>query len=302
MTVSFRQFQSADATELAELRAWNAPANDFDPLSTMESLPDAAALIALAENSSWFRVVWVDDAISGYVFVRRWHETDGPQVNLCDWYAPADLEEQTLHSAEAAAIDGADRSGDAVIGTNASSAQPRRVELLHANGYDHTFTQIEMTLPLDSARLVDRSLPDSVVFRDVTVDDASALIDLTVAVWAGRAFFTMPTVSQFDGWLRRSDLTLFNVAVVDGTIVGFVASNVGLMRAEIEDLQVHPHHQRRGIATALLSRNLAELHRRDVDVVRLNTEAHDPAGARSLYESIGFTVHREYLRFRKPLP
>jgi len=35
--------------------------------------------------------------------------------------------------------------------------------------------------------------------------------------------------------------------------------------------------------------------------VRLHTEGHDPAGARSLYERLGFVTVREHHRFRRPL-
>jgi ribosomal protein S18 acetylase RimI-like enzyme len=71
---------------------------------------------------------------------------------------------------------------------------------------------------------------------------------------------------------------------------------------EIEDVQVDPEFQRRGLATALLARTLAMAAERRAGPVRLHTEGHDPAGARSLYERLGFQVVREHRRYRRPLP
>lgn len=58
-------------------------------------------------------------------------------------------------------------------------------------------------------------------------------------------------------------------------------------------LAVHPDHQRRGVATALLHE--AELRARDHEVVRLEAWTRDDPAARSWYESRGFEVVHGYL-------
>jgi len=305
-----RPYQSQDGVALARLRLESAEADQYDPISTMESLPDEKAIADSSENSELFRVIEIEGQIAGYASVRWWDESAGPRVFLCDWYlAPAfldpEIDQEVLSQIEAAAraIEQSDEARDrSVIGTNASSVQPSRISLFENNGYNHVFSQIEMelrNLDVDAC-----PLPSELTLRTVTPDDVQALIDLNERAWAGRPFFAMPTVEGFRDWLENSDLDLFQVATIDDRIVAFVASTISDSPesvAEIEVLQVDPDFQRRGIASALITHNLSLLNARGVTVVRLNTEGHDPAGARSLYEHLGFTLHRSYLRFRKPL-
>jgi mycothiol synthase len=118
---------------------------------------------------------------------------------------------------------------------------------------------------------------------------------------ATRRIETPLAEEQFRDWLRRSDLDWFQVATVSDRIVAFVAASCTPVRVEIEDVQVDPDFQRRGLATALLTRTLTILAGQGADAIRLHTEGHDPAGARSLYERLGFRVVREHGRYRKPL-
>ena len=55
------------------------------------------------------------------------------------------------------------------------------------------------------------------------------------------------------------------------------------------------------MATALLTGILTTPPLQTGGPFHLHTEGHDPAGARSLYERLGFGVEREYRRYRKPL-
>ena len=65
----------------------------------------------------------------------------------------------------------------------------------------------------------------------------------------------------------------------------------------LTDGHVLPEYQRRGVASALLARGLAGID----GPARLRTEAHDPSGARTLYERFGFRVTESLHRYRKPL-
>ncbi|MEV0238145.1 GNAT family N-acetyltransferase [Nonomuraea sp. NPDC050786] len=146
-----------------------------------------------------------------------------------------------------------------------------------------------------------RQLPDGITVRAATVADARPLFDLASRAWAGRPFFTTPSEDRLRDWLGRSQLDLFQVATIAERVVGLVAVSHTPTRIEIEDAQVDPDLQRRGLATAMLTRTLSTLTRQGAGPIRLHTEGRDPAGARSLYERLGFQVVREYRRYRKPL-
>jgi ribosomal protein S18 acetylase RimI-like enzyme len=204
-----------------------------------------------------------------------------------------------LHRAETVARQTRRDGGAAVLAGNASTVQADRAALLAKNGYLAVFSMVEMELarPVSSTS----PLPKGLLVRDAVVDDAAALIGLSERAWAGRPYFISPTVDQFRAWLRRSDLSLFHVATTREQIVGFVASSPHDTHAEIDDVQVDPDWQRRGLASALLTRNLELLTARGARPIRLHTEGDDPAGALSLYRRRGFDVVREYHRYRKPL-
>src|SRR5581483_10962505 len=137
-----------------------------------------------------------------------------------------------------------------------------------------------------------RRPPDGITVRSATLADAPRLVALTARAWAGRPFVRPPAEDRTRDWLRRSDLSWFRVATVGDRVVALVAVGRTPGGAEIEDVQVDPDFQRRGLATALLTHALSMLAAQGVNTVRLHTEAHDPAGARSLYERLGFRVVR----------
>ena len=243
--------------------------------------------------------------VIGWGSLRSWTEDDGTRVHLTDGYvAPpfrrAGVGTLLLHEVEATARQRPRREGGAaVLAGNASTVQPDRAALLTNNGYTTVFSMVEMEFgkPVRSTS----PLPPGLLVRDAVVDDAVALIDLSERAWAGRRYFISPSVDEFRAWLSRSDLSLFQVATTPGRIVGLVASIVHDTHAEIDDVQVAPDWQRRGLASTLLTRNLELLTARGARPIRLHTEGGDPAGARTLYRRLGFDLVREYHRYRKPL-
>jgi mycothiol synthase len=303
-----RPFRPDDAPAVSRLHARHASADVVDVSCTIEPLPDPEGVRRRMEDAEW-AVVAVDLAgsVVGWGSLRSWTEDDGTRVYLTDGYVapPArrrGLGRRLLSDAEAVAGEraaGRTRHRTVVLGGNASTVQPDRAALLERSGYRHVFSMVEMEH--DRSLPQSRRLPDGVSLRAPTVADARPLRALAARVWAGRPFFELPTDDRFHDWLRRSDLSLFQVAVVGPRILGFVAASRTSAHVEIEDVQVDPDYQRRGLATAMLSRTLTALAEQGAYPVRLHTEGHDPAGARSLYERLGFRAVREYRRYRKPL-
>jgi ribosomal protein S18 acetylase RimI-like enzyme len=297
-----------DAVAIHRLHARHAEADGVDVHSTIEPVLDPDGARRRLETADW-AVVAVDAAgsVIGWGSLRSWTEDDATRVCLSDGYVapPArrrGLGRRLLRESETVAAQlsaGHTGDGPVVLGGNASTVQPDRATLLERHGYRQVFTMVEMEHHGSPVR--PRPLPDGITVRAATVADAGPLFALTARVWAGRPFFTPPTEDQFRDWLSRSQLAWFQVATTADRVVGFVAVSRTPARIEIEDVQIDPDLQRRGLATAMLTRTLSTLTRQDAEPIRLHTEGHDPAGARSLYERLGFQVVREHRRYRKPL-
>lgn len=307
MTTVLRPLRPDDAPAVHRLQARHAAADRVDVHSTLEPVADPELVRRRLEAAEW-AVAAVDPAGSlvGWGAVRSWTEDDGTRVYLTDGYvAPPfrrrGLGRRLLGDAEAAAADlaaGRTERGPVVLGGNASTVQPDRAALLERNGYRPVLTMVEMEHDGSPARA--GRLPDDITVRAATVADAEPLVTLAARAWAGRPFFRPPSADRLRDWLGRSTLSLFQVAVAGDRVVGLVAVVHRRTHVEIEDVQVDPAFQRRGLATVMLERALDRA-REGAGPVRLHTEGHDPAGARSLYERLGFRVTREYHRYRKPL-
>jgi mycothiol synthase len=296
-----RPFRDDDAPAVHRLHVRHAVADAVDPHSTMESVPDPDGVRREMAAADWAAVaVDPSGAVTGWGSLRSWTEDDGTHVHLTDGYVapPArrhGLGRRLLAEAESVAARlcaGRPGGGPVVLGANASAVQPDRMALLSRSGYRPVFSMVEMEH--DGSPVRPRPWPDGIAVRAATVADAAALVGLTARAWAGRPFFALSTEDRFRDWLSRSPLEVFQVATAGDRVVGFVAVVPTPACVEIDSVGVDPDFQRRGLATAMLTRALST-------PVRLHTEGHDPAGARSLYERLGFRVVREYHRYRKPL-
>ena len=240
-----------------------------------------------------------DGAVAGRASLRSWTEDDGVRVCLTQGEVrPSDrrrgLGGRLLDATEAAAARLAgirEQTGPLMLGGNADEGQDDRMALLASRGYRRVLTMI--TMRHDGSPVPVRPLPEGIAVRTATVEDAAALRRLAERAWAGRPFTRLPPEDRLRDWLRRSDLSTFRVAVAGEQAAGFVA----VTGDEIEDVAVDPAFQRRGLASALLSQALDRLG----GPARLRTEAHDPAGARTLYEGLGFRLTARHHRCRKPL-
>lgn len=303
------KLSSDRASALAALHRGSAAVDGVDPFSVVSPLPTADGLQRQAQDAEKFLLAVLPDGMPvAWAALHSWFEDD-LSVFLVDGFVDQavrgrGLATDLLHRLEQPADDGsrpADNSR-AVLAGNSGAHQPERRKLLVDNGYQYTFSIVAMRLVAASDLCPVEPAMDGITVRTATVADADAVHALTQLVWACREFVDLPSVESIRAWLMRSDLGLFQLALDGSVIVGFVASTSQQGRpAEIDDVQVHPAHQRRGIASMLLHRNLSALATRGNLEVRLQTEGHDPAGALSLYRRLGFSTIGEYQRFRKPV-
>lgn len=224
--------------------------------------------------------------------VQSWVESDGVEVWLVAGGGRGRIDD--LDEAERLARAGA--GVGAVLAANADADDHQRVRQLVDSGYRRVFSMVE--LERDTAPVATTPTPGSIVA--VTEQDAEAMHQLTTRVWAGRRYFSMPTLESYRSWVEDAEPQLMLLAWNDATLIGYVAAQQDPTGIEVVDIQVHPQHQRSGVATALLARIVAEAKLRGLARVWLQTEGDDPVGARRFYEHVGFRVRVEHLRFRKP--
>lgn len=295
------QLGAGDARVIAELHREWAIADGYDQHSIDSQLPtvdDLAAELSAADGL----VVARDDArIRSYGHIISWTEADGTRVHLLDTHsAPgsdrAAVDEGLLLQLEDRAK--ARSSSPAVLGANAEVADLDRTAVLDKLGYTLHFEVVELEL---RERLKRGPMPPGIAIRAAQPSDVAAIVELTKANWEGRAYFGGLSLDKTEAWLTKIDPELFLLAEADGELVGLAVAHITDRVVEIEDLGVRPTWRRRGLATGLMTELLDRIAARTQHQVRLVTEGHDPSGARTLYESLGFTTAARHGRYRKPL-
>lgn len=97
-----------------------------------------------------------------------------------------------------------------------------------------------------------------------------------------------------DPWSERSveselnnQLSLWLVAVEDGSVVGYIGSQTVMGESDMMNVAVHPDHRRKGIAETLISELMEALKRRQSQCLTLEVRASNEP-AKQLYEKLGF--------------
>ena len=93
--------------------------------------------------------------------------------------------------------------------------------------------------------------------------------------------------------------------MVAGVVLGWIDREEneqnGRLVGYTENVAVHPAHRRRGLARALLARNMALMRDRGMTVANLGVDSENPSGANRLYEGLGFKAIRRFAVHRKAL-
>jgi ribosomal protein S18 acetylase RimI-like enzyme len=187
---------------------------------------------------------------------------------------------------------------------NASATERDSASLLLDAGYRPAYTVLEMGFD-PAFRLPRVPLPDGIALRPVEPDHlepiACCVADAYRHEFAGGRYQEVFDPSE---WARelaapKYDHRLWQVAWAGDEVVGEVLSEVADDGAEVFEVSVHPRWRRRGIARALMVHALRCLRKRGYERIRLGTVAEFPTRARDLYASVGFSVLKEFPRYRK---
>jgi len=314
--LNFRRFRDeADfAAMVAVIEACQGH-DKVDPLSSQAGIPTIAELtesFATAENidlNQDMLIVLIADMVIGFQWVRWWTQADETWVYyhrgriLPDWRGKG-IGTATLRWAERRIRELAQihpTGGKAVFRANTTSHEKEYNELLLTEGYLPIHSFIELGYD-DSNPLSAKELPENFTLKPaVPVDYRNIWLANEEAFeeeW-GRRRTTDADYIRFLG-NPNFNPSLWQIAWRDGEVAGVALSEITERGVgEITDLSVRKKWRGEGLARALVVHALYALKGRDVKQIRIFTDADDPFGARTLYESVGFRVLTEYIRYQK---
>jgi mycothiol synthase len=313
MTITLRLYSDQDFEAVHSIKRQSCERNKVDPLSTLESIPTPEELrksLDVKENSSLVvYVAEIGNEIVGYGRVSWWSEADGTLVYIMDVqmasaYAENEREGQLLHLLEEKVVGLAKSHNDAqkiVIGTNESSANEPRLQLLQKEGFAVVWKLVEMEFTSFQS-LQKPQIADSFTIRGAKPEDFRAIYEANSKVYAG-VFGSVPMSDEdYADFLEDSSEYKFWLTAWHGDeLVGFVLSHIEKGRGVMKEVTVLPEFRRKGLAKALLITNLQLLQKSGVTMARLHTDAEGKAGGRQLYENVGFKPLKVHYRLRKTL-
>jgi len=218
-----------------------------------------------------------------------WDEADGTRLYLLTGSA-----EQEKQAREHAAAD--EGVGTPMFGANPESDEHRA--LLEAAGYRVAFTRVRMELTLSQPTPA-ATLPAGIELRPASAADHRAVFDANAEVFGGSSHgYIQDTFEGFETGVAE-DFPAYGLWTLgwDGDrLAGWVVSGVD----DTPWVGVRADWRRRGLASAMLRTNHAQLWQYGVRTASLWTILENPTGSVALYESLGYRIVERQPRYRKP--
>ncbi len=306
---------SEDIRVMAFIRQKAAEYDKVDPLSSYESIPSEKDIESSLYDdhcnpSSDIRLWQVNGRTVGYNKIEWWIENDGTWLYLhLGWLLPEyrgkGIGTKMLQWSQNRIREIAQNhstNNKAVFGSNATSTEKEATKLLLNDGYKKVFSMVEMSFDQwNNIKLI--PLPEGFTIKDATQDDLRTIWETNNTIYAHRSWVSIPTEEDFQEFTHNefTDLSLWDVVWHGNELAGFVLSEIKNGRAEIKEVSIVEKFRRKGLATILLTNNIIKLKDRGVSVIRLHTNGENVAGAKSLYEIVGFNHLKDFNRYRKPL-
>jgi len=284
-----------------------------DEFSVSESIPTVEKLAKIITEdhcnpATDVLLVEINKNVIGYVRVAWWLETDGTWLFLHNEYLLPKLrntgiDESMLQWAETRIRSIAKEqqaNGKLMYGTNATDTEKEKMELITRHGYKSVFSQIEMEISnVNNVKQI--PLPQGFEIKPVLPAHLQQIWELNNDAYTNRDFISVPTEVEFQEFKDNplNEYSLWIIAWKNDEIAGFVLSQIEKGRGEITQVSVREKYRRKGLAYALLIENLLRLQSKGVEIVRLDTSGENIAGAKSLYEKVGFKLIKTHVRYRK---
>lgn len=315
--LTFRPLRAGDAEALVAVQEARKDHDRIDPLSTFESVPTLGQAAWWVDNKEKMQsldtvlVAEVNGVVAGYAWLEWWTETTGVRLFLSqaalrpEWRGRG-IGTAMLGWAEARLRAVASRqteTGPAFFGANATETEEEDTALLHDAGYRREFSVIEMErLAFDD--LPEMPLPEGLALRPLEPEHFLSVGRSVTEAYAASMFSVVPSDDEDHRqveWLRGFDPSLCFVAWDGEQVAGQVLCRIDKGRGEMAEVSVRQPWRRRGLAKALLARALQAFRERGVKRVRLHTVAENQYGSVRLYQSVGFRVIKDHIRYRKPM-
>lgn len=311
----FQPYETKDIDQVVDIATRAAESAGVDPYSTLESVPNKDTL-SLTMNTAVraYLVMNSDNEPVGFATIRYWKEDDDTEVYLhAQLLAPVCQDpasaREILNHLQSDILKLYEKGSKAVFATNASESEHDLNEMLVEDGYAVVWSQVEMEIT-DFSHLPE-SLEPPEGFEDIEVGSDDEQIKKEVyqankSVYRGEFGSSPENEDDYEEFLEDNpDFSLWRVCrfTEKGEVVGFVLSKIDGERAEIMEVTVvdKPEYRRKGLATYLMLKTIADLHSRNINRIRLHTDAEGKKGGRQLYEKLGFKALKTHYRYRKPI-
>lgn len=317
----FRHFRDqADFEAMLDVIEACQEHDHVDPLSADAGIPTVDELwrsFAEAENidlNEDLLLVEIAEQVAGFQWVRWWNQADGVRVyyhrgRINPAWRGRGIGKATLRWAERRIRSMAAQNPQitSVIRANTTMYEQDYNHLLLNEGYAPIHSFIE--LGYDPAQpLPDAPLPPGFALKPVTPEHYRAIWEANEEAFSADSARRPGTNEEYVKFLagiiggESVDVGLWQVAWYGDAVAGVALVEVNARGVgEITDLSVRPAYRQQGLARALIIRAVATMIARDLKHIRIFTDADDPHGARTLYESVGFRVLTEYIRYQKSI-
>jgi GNAT superfamily N-acetyltransferase len=185
------------------------------------------------------------------------------------------------------------------------------VRLLTGDGYRPARYEFWMVRPtLDDPP--DDALPPGIELRSVRPEDSLAILQAADEAARDEPTYAPQTDEQLETWAASpigGQLDIWQVAWAGDEIVAGVLGYIdedenrlsGRRRGYTQNIFTRRPWRRRGLASALIGRNLRELARRGMTEAALSVDADNPSAALRIYERAGFVRDKVLVLFARPV-